>query len=144
MHIFLACKLNKNEVKKFFVLKHYLNHLRAHEKNNELIKANCKKCGKLVDNAESLYLHMFECFENIALYQCAFCVFGTNLIDKIHDHLANCHPSKMSLICVRADNTPMKEGVKCLLSKFFDLFINFPALLGISARISSGLIEITL
>lgn len=109
--IFSACKLNNDEVKKFFVLKHYINHLKNHERNKEIIKANCKKCNKQVDSAESLYSHIFECFDNIALYQCVYCLFGTNSDEKMYEHISNFHPSKVSLMCTRTDDQPMKEGV---------------------------------
>lgn len=97
--------------KKFYVLSDYLNHLKEHERNNEIIKAKCKKCSKLVDNAESLYSHVFNCFENIAYYQCVYCSFGGQTKDIMHTHLSNLHPSKMSLVYARTDSQPISVNV---------------------------------
>lgn len=109
--LFLACKSHGKDDQKFFVLQHFYSHLKEHEKNKEIIKAKCKKCQIVVDSAESLYSHVFNCFGNIALYQCVYCVFGADSTEVMHEHLSNIHPSEMSLVCMRSSDKPMKEGV---------------------------------
>lgn len=93
-------------------------HLKEHERNKEIVKAACKKCRKTCDTAESLYSHIFQCFENLALYQCVYCLYGTNAEEKIYEHMSNNHPSKLAVMCIRSDDHPMREGVG-LIKIFF-------------------------
>lgn len=99
-----------------------MSHLKDHESKKEIVKANCKKCGKTCDTAESLYSHIFQCFENLALYQCVYCLFGTNNADKFYEHMSNNHPSKLPVMCVRNSEQPMREEVDELGNNFFYSF----------------------
>lgn len=85
--------------------------MKAHEKDKEMIRAKCKKCDKLVDSADSLYSHVFECFGNIALYQCVHCSFGSNSMEAMQQHLSNFHPSSLSLVYMRSDDEPIDKNV---------------------------------
>jgi hypothetical protein len=39
----------------------------------------------------------------LGLYQCVFCVFGSNNFDNIINHIGNCHPSKPPIYCERSN-----------------------------------------
>ena len=82
----------------FFAMQTFERHLKSHKGH---LKARCNECGQDVTNATMLK-HFENCL-NFGMFQCVFCVFGTNNIHALKNHVANVHPSKIPLFCVRVE-----------------------------------------
>ncbi|CAO1388172.1 unnamed protein product [Diamesa hyperborea] len=90
-------------VKPFYTFKKYTVHMsnHAYEKPTNEAKQN-KVC---LDMAK---LH--ELIENkeFGLYQCLFCLYGSDIEDDMRAHLANKHPSEFSYVCKREADSLLK------------------------------------
>lgn len=82
----------------FFVMETFSQHIANHEGNQ---KAKCIKCQKIATK-KTLLAHLEECHQ-IGLYQCIYCIFGTNMLVKLSNHIANKHPSRMPWFCGRVN-----------------------------------------
>lgn len=80
----LACKEN------FLNITHFQHHFNSH---SIIPQSQCVKCKETI-NKETIMRHLKEChaFGN---YNCAFCVYGTDVIEDLKIHLANDHANKI-------------------------------------------------
>ncbi|XP_070498481.1 zinc finger protein ZFAT-like [Chironomus tepperi] len=84
---------------KFYLFPKLSAHMQTHGPN---IKTKCTKCSKVSD-LSNIHTHFINC-HNLGLYQCVFCVFGSNNFDNIINHIGNCHPSKPPIYCERSND----------------------------------------
>ncbi|KAG4068894.1 hypothetical protein HA402_005042 [Bradysia odoriphaga] len=74
----------------------FINHLNTATAHDNHFK--CQFCGlniAMLEAIQHLSLH------NIGVYQCVYCLCGTNDIDSIHSHMCHTHPARLPYICVR-------------------------------------------
>lgn len=120
----------------FFPLKAFKRHLENH---SEKSKAKCIKCCSTVTKM-TLPDHLHQCL-NFGLYQCIYCVFGTNLFTQLHQHVANDHPSKLPLFCARVEQTSPDGTLKHVRLKI--LLFQLIYLIFISSQPSPSVVETT-
>lgn len=91
--LFLQCS------EKFFLMCDYNEHLQSH-KELALFSSYCSVCKNPI-SVQNLALHLEKCWK-IGLYQCLFCIFGTNSESAMKIHLADFHPTMMTHVCHRS------------------------------------------
>lgn len=89
----------------FFVMEHFKQHLTTHDAK---MRSRCIECGETATN-ETLCNHL-KC-HGLGLFHCIHCVFGTDIFELLEEHIANDHPSKISMYCKRTEMRSADESV---------------------------------
>lgn len=83
----------------FFAKTAFIDHLTKHADN---LKARCIICN-VETSTKTISDHLEKC-HNIGLYQCVYCSMGTDTFDELSCHIANNHPSKLTVFCERTEH----------------------------------------
>lgn len=106
--------------KKFFQLEDLRTHMKTHE--GEPCGLHCNSCKESIEWS-TYEKHSLACFK-IGMFQCAYCLFGSNTLDPLKLHFANNHQTQFPIYCERNSNVEVKTvNDLCLASHFnFELF----------------------
>lgn len=82
--------------KRFYAIEDFAKHLL--ETESHALEIVCQFCLMAVPR-KSAVQHM-QC-HGIGLYECVYCLFGSNSIDEIRSHMSMAHPNKLLYGCAR-------------------------------------------
>ncbi|KAG5672865.1 hypothetical protein PVAND_002954 [Polypedilum vanderplanki] len=95
----------------FYTFQDLRTHLPSH---GERTQVKCIKCNVICTN-EHIPHHLTKCLM-LGLYQCVYCIFGTNTFTKICDHVADLHSSKIPVFCERMKQDNHNEDIATIES----------------------------
>lgn len=83
---------------KFFAIQSFLEHVAKHKED---MKMKCIKC--LQTESKSTVQKHLKCHK-FGLYQCIYCIYGSNTFEDLVSHISDHHPSMIPMFCERTEN----------------------------------------